>query len=60
MRKKTVAQLLVDTLAHAGVKRVYGIAGDSLVATPGDDRGRHKNGAERQDGTERSHDRGAG
>lgn len=30
MSKKTVAELLVDTLALAGVTRVYGVAGDSL------------------------------
>src|SRR5471030_2660148 len=30
MGKKTVAQLLVDTLVAAGVKMVYGLAGDSL------------------------------
>ncbi len=30
MAKKTVARLLVDTLVAAGVKRVYGLAGDSL------------------------------
>jgi pyruvate dehydrogenase (quinone) len=30
MSKKTVANLLVDTLVAAGVKRVYGLAGDSL------------------------------
>jgi pyruvate dehydrogenase (quinone) len=30
MSKKKVAELLVDTLALAGVKRVYGVAGDSL------------------------------
>jgi thiamine pyrophosphate-dependent acetolactate synthase large subunit-like protein len=30
MSKKIVAELLVDTLALAGVKRVYGVAGDSL------------------------------
>jgi pyruvate dehydrogenase (quinone) len=30
MSKKTVAELLVDTLALAGVKRLYGVAGDSL------------------------------
>lgn len=30
MAKRTVAELLVDTLAAAGVKRVYGIVGDSL------------------------------
>ncbi len=30
MSKKTIAALLVDTLVLAGVKRVYGVAGDSL------------------------------
>lgn len=30
MTKNTVAHLLVDTLAVAGVKRIYGLAGDSL------------------------------
>jgi len=30
MAKKTVAHLLVDTLVAAGVKRIYGLAGDSL------------------------------
>src|SRR5512133_3686688 len=30
MARKTVASLLVDTLVAAGVKRVYGLAGDSL------------------------------
>src|SRR6202790_2705941 len=30
MTKKNLAQLLVDTLLGAGVKRVYGLAGDSL------------------------------
>src|ERR1035437_2839240 len=30
MAKNTVAKLLVDTLVAAGVKRVYGLAGDSL------------------------------
>ncbi len=30
MAKKTVAQLFVETLALAGVKRIYGVAGDSL------------------------------
>jgi pyruvate dehydrogenase (quinone) len=30
MYKKTVAELFVETLAHAGVQRVYGVAGDSL------------------------------
>jgi pyruvate dehydrogenase (quinone) len=30
MASKTVAQLLIDTLVLAGVKRVFGVAGDSL------------------------------
>src|SRR6266496_4930183 len=30
MGKKTVAELLVDTLARRGVSRIYGVAGDSL------------------------------
>jgi pyruvate dehydrogenase (quinone) len=30
MARKTVAELLVDTLVAAGVQRVYGVAGDSL------------------------------
>src|SRR5690348_11532829 len=30
MPKKTVAQLLVETLVSAGVRRVFGVAGDSL------------------------------
>ena len=30
MAKKSLAELLVDTLVLAGVKRVYGVAGDSL------------------------------
>lgn len=30
MAKKTVAGLLVETLALAGVRRIYGVAGDSL------------------------------
>ena len=30
MSTKKVAELLVDTLALAGVKRIYGVAGDSL------------------------------
>jgi pyruvate dehydrogenase (quinone) len=30
MAKKNIAQLFVDTLVLAGVKRVYGVAGDSL------------------------------
>ena len=29
-RKRTVAQVIVDVLASVGVKRVYGVAGDSL------------------------------
>lgn len=29
MSKQTVAQVVVDTLALAGVKRIYGVAGDS-------------------------------
>jgi hypothetical protein len=29
-RKKNVAQVIVDVLASAGVRRVYGVAGDSL------------------------------
>ena len=29
-RKKNVAQLIVDVLARVGVRRVYGVAGDSL------------------------------
>jgi hypothetical protein len=29
---KTVGELLVDTLAQAGVNRIYGVAGDSLNA----------------------------
>ena len=32
MSSKTVAALLVETLALAGVKRIYGVAGDSLNA----------------------------
>src|SRR6476661_5994413 len=32
MAKYTVADLMVDTLAAAGVERVYGLAGDSLNA----------------------------
>jgi len=27
---KNIAQLMVDTLVHAGVERVYGLPGDSL------------------------------
>ncbi|MDN4071824.1 ubiquinone-dependent pyruvate dehydrogenase [Fictibacillus terranigra] len=30
--KKTVADLLVDSLRHAGIERIYGIVGDSLNA----------------------------
>ena len=30
MVRKTVAELLVDVLAEAGVERVYGVPGDSL------------------------------
>jgi pyruvate dehydrogenase (quinone) len=30
MTRKRVADLLVDTLAAAGVERIYGLAGDSL------------------------------
>ena len=30
MAKKNIAELFVDTLVMAGVKRVYGVAGDSL------------------------------
>jgi pyruvate dehydrogenase (quinone) len=30
MAKKNVAELLLETLAGAGVERVYGVAGDSL------------------------------
>src|SRR5262249_61985655 len=30
MAKKTVAELLVETLANRGVSRIYGVAGDSL------------------------------
>ncbi|RSK51460.1 ubiquinone-dependent pyruvate dehydrogenase [Hymenobacter rigui] len=30
MAKKTVAEILVDTLVAAGVRRVYGVVGDSL------------------------------
>src|SRR5437879_7112471 len=32
MAKKKVAELLVETLAQAGVERIYGISGDSLNA----------------------------
>ena len=30
MAKKNVADLLVDVLAEAGVRRIYGVSGDSL------------------------------
>lgn len=30
MGKKTVAELFIDTLVLAGVRRMYGVAGDSL------------------------------
>ena len=30
MAKKTVANLLVEVLADAGVRRIYGVSGDSL------------------------------
>lgn len=30
MGKKSVGELLVETLILAGIKRVYGVAGDSL------------------------------
>jgi len=30
MSKKTLAELLVETLASASVERIYGVAGDSL------------------------------
>ena len=30
MAKKKVADLLVDTLAEAGVRQIYGVSGDSL------------------------------
>src|SRR5262249_39948033 len=30
MAKKTVAELLVDVLAEAGVRRIFGVSGDSL------------------------------
>ena len=30
MSKKTVAELLAETLALAGVERIYGVADDSL------------------------------
>lgn len=30
--KQTIADLLIDSLLNAGVKRIYGIVGDSLNA----------------------------
>jgi len=30
MAKKNVADLLVEVLAEAGVRRIYGVSGDSL------------------------------
>ncbi len=30
MSKQTIAEMIVDTLAAAGVKRIYGVTGDSL------------------------------
>ncbi|RZK92398.1 MAG: thiamine pyrophosphate-binding protein, partial [Hymenobacter sp.] len=30
MAKKTVSEIIIDTLQAAGVKRVYGLVGDSL------------------------------
>jgi hypothetical protein len=32
MAKKKVAELVLETLAQAGVERIYGISGDSLNA----------------------------
>ena len=32
MARRTVADLVVETLEHAGVERVYGVVGDSLNA----------------------------
>ncbi len=32
MAKETAAKFLLDTLVQSGVKRIYGIAGDSLNA----------------------------
>jgi thiamine pyrophosphate-dependent acetolactate synthase large subunit-like protein len=34
MAKKKVAELLVDVLAEAGVKQIYGVSGDSLMELP--------------------------
>src|SRR5687768_16418224 len=42
MRKKTIAQLLVEILVLAGVKRMYGVAGDSLNAITDAIRQRHE------------------
>ena len=30
MSKKSIAEILIETLVAAGVKRVYGVVGDSL------------------------------
>jgi thiamine pyrophosphate-dependent acetolactate synthase large subunit-like protein len=30
MSRKKIAELLVETLAQAGVKNIYGVSGDSL------------------------------
>ncbi|MCA8831387.1 ubiquinone-dependent pyruvate dehydrogenase [Hymenobacter pini] len=40
MAKKTVAEILVDTLVAAGVRRVYGVVGDSLNGITDEIRGR--------------------
>ena len=40
MARKRVADVLVDTLAAAGVKRVYGLVGDSLNGITDSIRGR--------------------
>ena len=41
MARKSVAALLVETLATAGVERIYGIAGDSLNGITDSIRPRH-------------------
>ncbi len=40
MARKTVGSVLVDTLVAGGVKRIYGLAGDSLNAITDSIRGR--------------------
>ena len=40
MARKRVADVLVDTLAAAGVKRIYGLVGDSLNGITDSVRGR--------------------